>query len=216
MSMTPIKTNANPPLSKLASSDAVLDFWFADGISTGWPTQDMKAVWFGGGPALDASVKAQFGAQVLQAISGGLSAWESQPLSRLALVLLLDQFTRNVFRGTGQAFAGDARAQRLVMEALAQGWDQQLPWVGRVFLYMPLMHAESMPLQNESVSRFTEMLASAPEALHTRLQGNLDYAVQHRDIIAQFGRFPYRNAALGRIGTADEQSFLAQGPRFGQ
>ncbi len=212
-SMTPTDNNTSPVPS---TPDAILDFWFADGLQAGWPTREMKAVWFGADPALDAQIKAQFGGQVLQAVQGGLSDWEAQPLPRLALVLLLDQFTRNMYRGTGQAFAGDARAQQLVVDALAMGWDQQLPWVGRVFLYMPLMHAENLALQNECVSCFTKLHADAPEELKARLQGNLDFAIQHRDIIASFGRFPYRNAALGRSNSADEQVFLQNGPRFGQ
>ena len=209
--------NALPPSAPLATSpQAILEFWFADGLQTGWPTQEMKAIWFGGGPALDGRIKAAFGAQVLQAVEGGLAAWEDQPLSRLALVLLLDQFTRNVFRGSPRAFEGDARAQRLVTDALANAWDQQLPVVCRVFLYMPLMHAENLTLQNECVSRFAQLVADAPDALKAQLQGNLDFARQHQDIIARFGRFPYRNAALGRSSTADEDTFLVKGPRFGQ
>lgn len=211
--MTPAD-NTNSPIP--STPEAVLDFWFADGLQTGWPTREMKAVWFGADPALDAQIRALFGPQVLQALQGGLTEWEAQPLSRLALVLLLDQFTRNVYRGTGQAFAGDARAQQLINNALAKGWDQQLPWVGRVFLYMPLMHAENLALQNECVNCFTRLHMDAPEELKVRLQGNLDFAIQHRDIIASFGRFPYRNAALCRSNTADEQAFLQNGPRFGQ
>ena len=209
--------NALPPSAPLAPSpQAILDFWFADGLQTGWPTQEMKAVWFGGGPALDARITAAFGAQVLQAVEGGLAAWEDQPLSRLALVVLLDQFTRNVFRGLPRAFEGDTRAQGLVMDALANTWDQQLPVVCRVFLYMPLMHAENLTLQNECVSRFARLVADAPDALKAQLQGNLDFARQHQDIIARFGRFPHRNGALARISTADEDTFLVKGPRFGQ
>jgi uncharacterized protein (DUF924 family) len=211
--MIPGTHSSRPP-----GPDAVLDFWFADGLQTptGWPTQEMKAVWFGGGPELDERIKSTFGAQVVQAVQGGLEAWEEAPSSRLALVILLDQFTRNVFRGTGQAFAGDARAQRLVMEAMEKGWDLSLPCVGRVFFYMPLMHAEDIALQNECVSRFTQLLKGAPEALKARLQGNLDFAVQHRDIIMQFGRFPHRNKPLGRPSTSEETVFLQTSPRFGQ
>ena len=123
------------------NADAILDFWFADGLRTGWPAQDMSAVWFGGGAALDQEIRERFGADVMRAVNGGLRDWEPEPLSRLALIILLDQFTRNVFRGTGQAFHGDARAQRLVLRTIGSGEDRQLPWVGRVFLYMPLMHA---------------------------------------------------------------------------
>lgn len=217
MNYSNVNSNALPPTAPLATTpEAVLDFWFADGLQTGWPTQEMKAIWFGGGPALDARITAAFGAQVLQAVEGGFEAWEDQPLSRLALVVLLDQFTRNVFRGSPRAFEGDTRAQRLVMDALAKAWDQQLPVVCRVFLYMPLMHAENLALQNECVSRFAQLLADAPDALQTRLQNNLDFARQHQDIIARFGRFPHRNGALGRTSTADEDTFLVKGPRFGQ
>lgn len=201
-----------PPLTPAT----VLDFWFADGLQTGWPSKEMKDIWFGGGAALDDSVRLQFGEQVAQAIQGGLRAWELQPLSRLALVLLIDQFTRNVFRGTAQAFAGDGRAQQLVTDALALGWDQTLPCVGRVFLYMPLMHAENLALQNECVIRFTQLLADTPEHLKARLKGNLDFAVQHKEIIARFGRFPHRNLTMGRQSTNEELVFLHTGPRFGQ
>ncbi len=189
----------------------------------GWPTQDLGTRWFGGGAALDQDITTRFGAQVALAVDGGLRDWEQtdeldgpQPLARLALVILLDQFSRNVFRGTGRAFAGDARAQRLVRDMLARQADQALPWVARVFTYMPLMHAEDAALQGECVACFARLLADAPEALKPRLQGNLDFARQHQDIIARFGRFPYRNAALGRANTPEEQAFLLKGPRFGQ
>ena len=205
---------SNLPL--IPSVQTIMDFWFADGLQTGWPTQEMKAIWFGGGPALDARIKAAFGAQVLQAVEGGFAAWEDQPLSQLALILLLDQFTRNVFRGSPCAFEGDTRAQRLVMDALAKAWDQELPVVCRVFLYMPLMHAENLALQNECVSRFAQLLNDAPDALKAQLQSNLDFARQHQEIVARFGRFPHRNGTLGRISTADEHTFLINGPRFGQ
>lgn len=196
--------------------DDVLDFWLGDGVQLGWPTQDLGKRWFGGGAALDEEIKTRFGDRVRQAVAGGLPDWEPQITSRLALIILLDQFTRNVWRGSAQAFAGDARAQALVLRTLAQKGDLQLPWVGRLFLYMPLMHAESPALQTECVAQFTQLLQSAPQHLKERLQGNLDFARQHKEIIARFGRFPYRNAALGRTSTDEEDKFLANGPRFGQ
>ena len=157
----------NIPLqpSTQASPTDILDFWLDDGLALGWPTQDLGKRWFGGGAALDQEIKTRFGAQVVQAVGGGLQDWEQQPLSRLALVLLLDQFTRNVFRAAGQAFAGDARAQQLVLQTLARQEDRQLPWVARVFIYMPLMHAEDLALQEECVTRFSQLLADAPETL---------------------------------------------------
>lgn len=216
MTQPAISTNSD---SNPATPAEILDFWLADGWAQGWPTPDLGKRWFGGGAALDQEIKTRFGAQVVLALGGGLQDWENgpaQPSSRLALVILLDQFTRNVFRGTSQAFDGDARAQRLVLDTLAQQADRQLPWVARVFTYMPLMHAEDQALQDEGVACFSRLVADAPDTLRQQLQGNLDFARQHQDIIARFGRFPYRNAVLGRSNTPEEEDFLRKGPRFGQ
>ncbi|MDI1238854.1 MAG: DUF924 domain-containing protein [Polaromonas sp.] len=199
-----------------ASPDLVLDFWFGDGLTLGWPSQDMGKRWFTGGPQLDEDIRQTFGKLVEQALAGRLADWEAQPLSRLALVILLDQFPRNIFRGTEKAFAGDEQAQHLVSEALARRMDEALPWVGRVFLYMPLTHAESLALQEEGVRRFSALVAAVPEAHRASVQSSLDFAVKHRDIIARYGRFPHRNNALGRTSSALEFEFLKIGPRFGQ
>jgi len=198
----------------------VLDFWLGDGVQLGWPTQDLSKRWFGGGVALDAEVKSRFGARVAQALAGELGDWtQAAPtpvLGQLAHIILVDQFTRNVFRGDARAFSGDAQAQQMTLQAIASHADRQLPWVGRIFLYMPLMHAESLSLQTECVARFAQLLDEAPQDLKERLQGNLDFARQHEQIIARLGRFPHRNAALGRTSTADEEIFLANGPRLDQ
>ena len=137
-----------------ASSPDVLDFWFGDGLTRGWPSDDRSALWFGGGPALDEQIRSRFGALVERALTGELTDWETSIRDRLALVILLDQFTRNVHRGHARAFAGDLRAQRLVLQSLALEQDAELPTIGRVFLYMPLMHAESPALQDECVLKF--------------------------------------------------------------
>ena len=194
----------------------VLDFWLGDGMALGWPTRDMNERWFRGGAALDQEIKERFGADVQLALNGGLREWETPLHSRLALIVLLDQFTRNVFRASAQAFGGDPRAQRLVLRTIESGEDQSLPWVGRVFLYMPLMHAEDAALQARCVACFAGLVEDAPDSLKAKFQGNLDFARQHQDIIASFGRFPYRNAALGRDSTPEEVRFLVEGPRFGQ
>lgn len=185
----------------------ILDFWFSEGMSKRW---------FSGGPELDEEIRSKFGRLVALAQAGGLTDWEAEPQSRLALVIVLDQFSRNIFRGKAKAFAGDARAQQLVTDALARGFDEQLPWMGRVFLYMPLMHAENLALQEESVRRFTALAEAVPESLRAGVRSSLDFAIQHRDIIARLGRFPHRNAALSRTNTALEFDFLKIGPRFGQ
>ena len=208
----PTRTDPSQP----ALSADILDFWLSDGMALGWPSSDLNKRWFSGGAALDEEVRGRFDQAVHQALQGKLTPWEKPLHSRLALVILLDQFSRNVFRGTAQAFAGDARARQLTLQTLAQQEDCQLPWVGRVFLYMPLMHAEDLAAQNKCVACFAQLLADAPAALKPKLQGNLDFAIEHQGIIARFGRFPYRNVVLGRTSTAEETDFLLSGPRFGQ
>ena len=199
-----------------ASSPDVLDFWFGDGLTRGWPSDDRSALWFGGGPALDEQIRSRFGALVERALTGELTDWETSIRDRLALVILLDQFTRNVHRGHARAFAGDLRAQRLVLQSLALEQDAELPTIGRVFLYMPLMHAESPALQDECVLKFEALSRQSPPELRQKLEGNLKAAREHADIVHRFGRFPHRNAVLGRANTSEEESFLQHGPRFGQ
>ena len=194
----------------------VLDFWFGDGLLHDWPTGDQNTLWFGGGAEQDALITQRFGPLVEIALTAGLCDWEARLESRLALIVLLDQLTRNVFRGQARAFAGDRRAQQLVLQSVALAQDAELPRVGRVFLYMPLMHAESRALQDECVARFTRLFESTTPELRDTLAGNLRYAYQHHDIIKKFGRFPHRNAALGRVSTPEEEAFLKDGPRFGQ
>ncbi len=169
-----------------------------------------------GDAALDRQIKDEFGDLLRAALHGELHDWEALPINRLGLVILLDQFSRNIFRGEAQAFAGDDYAQRLSLMTLGSAEEQSLPWVGRVFLYMPLMHAENLELQRECVRRFQGLLTQAPKALKKQLEANLAFARQHETIIARFGRFPYRNAVLGRTNTAAEDLFMTNGPRFGQ
>ena len=211
--MTPPRS---APAAQPALATDILDFWLGDGLALGWPSEDLNRRWFLGSAALDAEISSRFGPAVQRAMQGELTDWEAPLHSRLALVILLDQFSRNVFRGTARAFNGDARARQLTLQTLVQHEDRQLPWVGRVFLYMPLMHAEDLALQEQSVACFAQLVASAPDALKPKLQGNLDFALQHQAIIARFGRFPYRNAVLGRASSAEEDDFLRNGPRFGQ
>ena len=194
----------------------VLDFWLGDGLERGWCSDKRDELWFGGNATIDSQIRERFGALVEEALNGGLSDWEARIDTRLALVLLLDQFTRNVYRGQARAFAGDRRAQQLSLDAHDSGMDAEFATVGMVFLSMPLMHAEDVALQAESVLRFQRLLDTCAPELRDTLANNLDFARQHRDIVARFGRFPYRNAALGRTSTPDEEAFLKDGPRFGQ
>jgi uncharacterized protein (DUF924 family) len=204
------------PSSLPDNARALLDLWFGDGLQHGWPAAPRTDLWFNSTPEQDEQLRATFGADVQAALTGQRDAWAATPPGRLALVLLLDQLPRNLFRRQAGAFAGDARAQAQVQAALAAGEDEALPTIARVFLYLPLTHAESLPLQHECVRRFERLLATAAPERHAELDNFLRYAVLHRDIVARFGRFPHRNAALGRESTAEELEFLKDGPRFGQ
>lgn len=198
------------------TAQSVLTHWFADGLQLGWPSVDLHRLWFGGEAAQDRLIAEQFGDAVESALLGKLTEWETAPATRLALIVLLDQFTRNVHRGSARAFAGDGRAQKLVLQSLALGADDEMPAVACMFLYMPLMHAESLALQYECMSRFKQLHAKAPHAAQSPLANCLQSAQQHMDIIERFGRFPHRNAVLGRESTDAEIAFLHNGPRFGQ
>lgn len=201
---------------RLERSQGVLDYWFEDGLNLGWPSRNLNPFWFGKNVERDRHIDTQFGDVVRLALDGGLDHWKGTPSSRLALIILLDQFTRNVFRGTASAFAGDARAAELVISGFAQGMDTLLPWIGRTFFLMPLMHAEDLALQDEGVARYTELRDAAPADLRGKMADQLESANEHRDIVARFGRFPHRNAALGRASTPEEAEFLRNGQRFGQ
>jgi uncharacterized protein (DUF924 family) len=173
----------------------VIDFWFRELTPQQWFAD--------GGPELDERVRARFGALVAAARRGALDHWATAPRGRLALILVLDQFPRHVFRGAADAFASDATAQTLAREGIDAGMDEELALSERQFFYMPLMHAENREVQALSVERFT--------ALRDAAQAALGFALDHRDVVEQFGRFPHRNAVLGRASSAEEQAFLASG-----
>jgi uncharacterized protein (DUF924 family) len=194
-------------MSGVASAQQVLDFWFgADDVVDGR--------WFAGGDAFDREVADRFGATIACALAGELDRWSATPDGTLALVVVLDQFTRNAFRGTPRAFAGDAPALAFARKLIADGGDCTLAPLRRWFAYMPLEHAEDLALQGECVRRFEALLGDAGPHREA-IASALDYARRHRDVIARFGRFPHRNEILGRTSTPDEREFLRQpGSRF--
>jgi uncharacterized protein (DUF924 family) len=195
----------------------VLHFWFG-------AEDRVDPRWFNGGDAFDALIRERFGPTIEAGLAGGLDAWGEDagaadtPGPALALILVLDQFTRNVFRGTPQAFAGDETALRVALRLLDAGTARRWPPLARWFALMPLEHAEDLGLQQRCVVAFEQLRADAhaagsPHA--SALDGALDYAVRHRDVVARFGRFPHRNAILGRPDTPEEAVFLLQpGSRF--
>ncbi len=185
-----------------------LEFWFGAIAEDGFTRDDRLRLWFGKDDAQDAEIASRFREQTGQALNGALEHWSRTPACRLALIITLDQFTRNIFRGTADAFAGDDSALEHTQMALALGEDRELPLIQRVFLYLPLEHAESLEMQNESVRRFEQLATIAPPEHSAAFRSFLAYAESHRDVIRQFGRFPHRNAILGRSSTPDERIYL--------
>lgn len=194
----------------------ILDYWFKDGLEHGWPSGNMSKRWFAATAGDDAEIAHRFGALVDAALQQELVDWERTPLGRLALILLLDQFTRNIYRGQAQAFSGDHRAATLAIEGLSRQMHSKLPLCGQVFFVMPLMHAEDEDLQQQCLCALEAIRANAPQALASHVDSSLKSAREHLQIVQQFGRFPHRNRALGRDSTAEELSFLENSSGFGQ
>lgn len=192
--------------------DAVLSHWFGSARPSNAVALEHKAQWFTKSPAFDEDLRQRFGVAVQAAVGGALQHWAQQgPWQRLALIVLLDQFTRNIYRATPQSFAGDAQALALALQAQQQGEDLLLPEVPRIFMYLPFEHAEDPAMQERSVQAFAALAdANADPALSDFFAGTLDYAHKHQEVIAQFGRFPHRNPTLGRESTAAEKDYLAQ------
>lgn len=188
----------------------ILDFWFGTEPGDTATAQAQQKLWWSKNAAVDADIRARFGDLVKTAASGGLADWMQQAYGRLALILLFDQFPRNMYRDTPRAFAHDALARELALAGIAAGTDRGLRAIERVFFYLPLEHSESAALQERSVALFTALAAGVPEADRKTFSGYIDYAVRHRDVVHRFGRFPHRNAVLGRTSTAEETAFLKQ------
>ena len=183
------------------------DFWFGELDENGLCKTDRNALWFGADEATDMRCGVLFGASLSHALNGKLDAWEATDRGLVALVVLLDQFSRNIHRGTAQAFGGDPQALALAQDAIASGRHLRLPMIHRVFLYLPLEHSEGLALQNQCVDLFEELALAGD---HPQFASFTRYALAHRDVIAQFGRFPHRNAALGRVSSAAEVAYLEQ------
>lgn len=190
--------------------NAVLNFWFGEPGVTGSEYGQQRQVWFRKDPAFDEMIRTRFLDDYEQAVAGQLNAWHAQPRSCLALIVLLDQFPRNLFRGDPRSFATDAQALAAARHAVQQGFDQQLLAVERIFVYLPFEHSEDLADQHTSVSLVQALIEQNPE-----LESILDYAIRHREVIERFGRFPHRNEVLGRETTPEEADFLKlPGSRF--
>lgn len=196
--------------------EALLQFWFGDEVQTAETIAARSALWFGASDRFDEAIREAFHDWPDRARAGEFAGWESDPRGVLALVITLDQLPRNLYRRDPRAFAFDERALEIALRALDRGFDGKLDPIEVAFLYLPLEHAEDAEIQERSVACFDRLRQRAPAHLAERLSEYRAYAERHRDVIARFGRFPHRNAALGRPSTAEEIAWLdGGGDRFG-
>lgn len=194
-----------------ADFNDILTFWFGDALDSPEQVAEQSELWFQQSDSFDAQISARFRDLPELAARGELDAWQGQERSALALVLVLDQFPRNLHRGTARAFAYDPLACRLALDAIDRGFDDRVHPLEASFFYLPLEHAEDLALQTRCLELFGRLLRRAPEWLQPRLEDSLGYAQRHFDVIERFGRFPHRNAILKRPSSADETAFLEAG-----
>jgi len=200
-----------------ARIDAILTFWFKEQELSGPQIDRRMDIWFGGDEIFDLECKKEFADEVEAASEGRLDHWAEEPRGRLALILLLDQFRRNIYRNTADAFALDKAALKLCVEGARDKKDKGLTPIQQAFFYMPLQHAESLKVQDKAVAIFNRLAGAVSPTLRETFETMATFAELHRDIIAQFGRFPHRNKLLGRENTPEEDQYLAgDSPDFGQ
>lgn len=201
-------------VNSLPSANDLLLFWFGPRPYTAVRVQQHVRLWFGAAdapeitPQTDEMIRDRYGALTDQASNGALTDWESSARRRLALIVVLDQFSRNIYRGSARAYAQDLRALQLTVSGMQVGADATLDPVERLFFYMPLMHAESPEVQEESVAAFRRLMEESADEVRSTFEASVRSAIKHRQVIERFGRFPSRNIVLGRDSTPDEMDWL--------
>jgi uncharacterized protein (DUF924 family) len=195
----------------------VRDFWLGKLPMTAQTLDQRLKLWFPEDESPDVrqnrdkAIRARFGSLVERAILGELASWADSPRRCLSLLILLDQFPRNIYRGTARAFAGDDQAVAITLSGMESAADGALDIVERIFFYMPLQHCEVREVQEESVAAYRRLLSEAPPDLRGAFDDALKAAEEHRMIIERFGRFPHRNRALERVSTREEEAWLSAG-----
>jgi uncharacterized protein (DUF924 family) len=219
MSAKPLSESGNASITDddQARIEAILKFWFMEQELSAPQIDNRMDTWFGEDAAFDHEIKTRFAEDVARASEGELSHWADEPRGRLALILLLDQFRRNIYRNTAQAFELDKLALKLCVEGAMEKKDKGLTSIQRAFFYMPLQHAESKRVQAKACELFNRLAEVVSPTYRETFSTMAQFAELHRDIIDQFGRFPHRNKLLGRENTKEEDEYLAgDSPDFGQ
>ena len=194
----------------MSKADEIFDFWFGSDSDDAAVIAAKSSLWWSKDPELDGDCRQRFGADVERARCGELDAWAETARGRLALIILIDQLSRNVYRDASGAFSADERALALCVEGLGLGHDRELRLIERMFFYLPLEHSELLENQQRSVDCYKLLYEEVPPELEKMFADYLDYAHRHLQVIERFGRFPHRNAILGRGSTDEEQSFLVE------
>jgi uncharacterized protein (DUF924 family) len=193
----------------MSSPEQILSYWFPVGYDTnGDSLRQQSGRWFRDAPEIDRQISDRFSHVLEQASRGELDDWAQTPQGRLALIIVLDQFSRSVYKGSPLAYAQDLKAQRLTLEGHEAGMDSGLTNAERLFFMIPLGHSEDLALQEQSVRYFEQEVAKSPTHLRWWHEVNLSQAKGHCDVIARFGRHPHRNEVLGRSSTPEEQAYL--------
>jgi uncharacterized protein (DUF924 family) len=185
----------------------ILKFWFEEPKTP----EAMMQLWFGGTAEIDAAIRARFETDVIAAAEGKYGAWVGAPDTCLALVILLDQFTLNIYRDQARSFEWNAKALPIALRAIEKGFDRRVSPLERVFYYLPLEHAEDLALQKQAVALFQRLVDETPEEMKEAMKAFHHYAVLHLEVIERFGRFPDRNPILGRPHTKEEAEYMAAG-----
>lgn len=197
--------------------DTIVAFWLGTSLDSPEAAFARRDWWYDGSATVDDEIRSRFGALVSSACNGSPPDWQATPDGALALILLLDQFTRNIYRGTPDAYLGDAAAFETVNRAIDRQLDRELHPVSRIWLYHPFHHAEQIEAQDRGLALLDDVLQAAPSPWHPYIQRSVKGWTRHRNIVARFGRFPHRNRTLGRESTDEERAFLAtNGESFGQ
>ena len=197
--------------------EAILSFWFRESELTAPQIDHRMEIWFGEDPVFDHEIEKEFADDVDAACAGQLDHWAVDPHGRLALIIMIDQFRRNIYRNTADAFSKDRQALKLCVEGAMEKKDRGLTPIQRVFFYMPLQHAESAKVQAKSLELYNRLAETVSPTDRETFLTVAQFAELHKDIIDQFGRFPHRNKLLNRENTAEEAEYLAgDSPDFGQ
>lgn len=192
----------------MTGADEIIEFWFGNSSDNLIVADNKRSIWFGKDRDVDLEIKKRFEKSINDLADGKLEKWESKPHSILALVLLADQFPRNIYRDSPKAYALDDKALRFSNAAIEDGFDKKLILIERVFLYLPFEHSESRANQGKSVKLFSELCNEAAHKEKKLFENFLDYAVRHKEVVHRFGRFPHRNKILGRKSSSEEKVFL--------